>query len=300
MMKRFFRIFIVLFISYSAVGQGVNPFDIFRSDDSLSTQEIDIISVENNFETTKIEGENPFDVSHIPIRKNQYEEIEKLTFKTKKNKETIALSYLPLWLIALSLCILAYMIYLKKDHLMILLRSLINSNFMRLSTYEQNGGKTPVYLMGYGLFVINIVLFTHLMLVKLFDVTIDYQFGKLLLFAIFFYGGKHVVNKFFAEIFFLTKENKIFDFTLITIYNILSVFFVVLNILIVFGPNVWLKVLTSFGIFIYIMFLLSRYYTELRLGRFYVNNYFIHFFIYFCAFEFSPWVVVYKFVKDLF
>lgn len=300
-MKCNWFLFLIFLFPVVLQGQKENPFDVFRDQDTVFINTIpSSIPKEIITESTKIEGDNPFDISHIPIRKNQYQEIENLSFKKDVAKETIAISYGPLWIIALSLCLIAYMIYIKKDHFMILVRSLVNDNFLRLINYEQNSGRNQIYILGYCLFLLNIGLFIFLVTRALFDV--DLGFGAFILaFAlIIFYLGKHIVNAIFSRVFYVSKENEVYDFTIISIYNIISVFFVVLNILMVFGPNGWIKPLSATGVFIYITFLLLRYYKGLRIGRKFVSQNYFHFFLYFCAFEFSPWVITYTLVKDLF
>ena len=300
-MKFIWFLLFTLLIPFGLKGQKENPFDVVRDHDTVITNKSNaVISDTLINESTKIEGDNPFDISHIPIRKNQYQEIENLSFKKDKAKETIAISYGPLWIIAISLCLIAYMIYIKKDHFMILLRSLVNDNFLRLINYEQNGGKTLIYILGYCLFLLNIALFIFLVTKELFNVDQGISVFVLALVLIVFYPGKHIVNAIFSKLFYVVKENEIYDFTIISIYNIIAIFFVVINILMVFGPELWIKPLVAAGVLIYIVFLLLRYYKGLRIGRKFVSQYYFHFFLYFCAFEFSPWVITYTLVKDLF
>ncbi|NNE26492.1 MAG: DUF4271 domain-containing protein [Saprospiraceae bacterium] len=301
-MKHLLLIYIMICLGSSLHGQTSNPFDIYHKakpvQDSIQITEPTPVTVED---VIKIEGSNPFDISHIPIRKNQIQEIESLSFKKDdQNKETIEIGYWPLWILALSLILLAVLIYLKKDHFITLVRSAFNENYMRMTQYEQNAGLNAIYLLGYLIFILNVALFIYLILSRIFGYIFPYQFGYILLTLLVLYLGKHVVNFIFSKIFFTEKENEVYDFTIISFYNILAPFFVILNILVVFGISSWHKPLAVAGVFIYILLLIARYYKGLRIGRKYVNDYFFHFFIYFCAFEFSPWVIVYTYVKDLF
>ena len=282
----------------SSYGQVKNPFDILRSEgDTVVQKTVETpVALED---VVKIDTDNPFSVDHIPIRKNQYQQIENLTTTTRHAEENISLSYMPLWLIVLSMCILAYMLFVKKDHLTILIRSMFNDNFMRMTNYEENSGLSPAYMMGYLLFTLNFALFLYLIAVKHFGVEMPYMFPILLGICIAFFWGKHIVNTFLSWVFHMAKESKLYDFTIITFYNVAGLLFLVINILVVFGPDKWLKVLAIGGLIIFIIFLLSRYYKTLRIGQTQLNNNFFHFFLYFCTLEFSPWVIVYKVVKDL-
>ena len=277
--------------------QTKNPFSIVRTD-SVPTEVIE--ETPQVEESTKLEGENPFDVSHIPIRKNQYKEIERLAISNRGVEETISLSYLPLWMIILSMCLLVFILFSKRDHLATLIRSISNNNFMKMTNYGENGGRTIPYIVGYLIFLINIALFIYLYVTKQFDYNPDFFFAMVLLGTTVVFLGKHLVNLFFSWIFHMDKELRLYDFTIISFYNILGLFFLVLNILIVFGRNSWLKPLVVVGVLMFIIFLLSRYYKGLRIGQGQLNRHFIHFFLYFCAFEFSPWVIVYTVVKGFF
>ena len=281
----------------SVQAQVKNPFDIERSDTetevtpppAASDQPID----------TKLDDDNPFSVSHIPIRKNQYKEIEQLALPKGQVQENISLAYLPLWLIIVSMSILAYLLFMKRDHLAVLIKSIMNDNFMKLSNYETNGGKNVVYILGYVLFLINFALLLFLLCTKLFDYNIQYLYWGLLLLTLIFFWGKHLVSLVGSWILRLSKETSLYDFTLISIYNLVGVTLLVINILMVFGPQGWERGLGFAGVGIFIISLLSRYYKTLRIGQSQLNNHFFHFFLYFCAFEIAPWVIVFKVVKDL-
>ena len=284
----------------SGYGQTQNPFSIIKSTiDTLpkeSTTETNAIAP---IESTKLDGENPFSVSHIPIRKNQYKEIERLKISNTVVEENISLSYLPLWILISSLCLLAYLLFTKKDHLLVLIRSLSNENFMRMTNYEMDGGRSMPYIVGYLLFLLNVTLFIYLYITKQLGYSVDYLFWMLLGGTVLFFIGKHGVNAFSSWVFHLSKESKLYDFTIISIYNLLAILFLVLNIVMVFGRASWIKPIAVIGVLGFIIALLSRYYKGLRIGQSQLNSYFFHFFLYFCAFEFSPWVLVYTVVKDL-
>ena len=66
-----------------------------------------------------------------------------------------------------------------------------------------------------------------------------------------------------------------------------------------FGRPEWIKSLAIVGSFFFVIALLSRYYKGLRIGQNQLNGYFFHFFLYFCAFEFAPWILIYTAVRDL-
>ena len=280
-------------------GQVKNPFDIQRSE-QVETPAPAPIEATDPSEVTKLDGDNPFSVSHIPIRKNQYKEIERLALPREEVQNSISLSYLPLWIIVASMRLLAYLLFMKRDHLATLLKSISNDNFMKLSNYESNGGRNPVYLTGYLLFILNFALLIYLIGTKHFQLGTDGRYWMIAGGVAAFFMGKHVINLLMSWVFRFRKESRLYDFVIITLYNGLGIVMLVINILIVFGPDGWTQPLGLAGIILFITGLLSRYYKVIRIGQQHLNSHFYHFFLYFCAFEFAPWVIVYTVFRDHF
>jgi len=298
------RIILILNIcfcsSHTIFSQENNPFSIYHGEDTVAVTDIVPISPAIA-EDIKLQGDNPFSLSHIPIRKNQYEKIESLKAIQSDNvKETISISNLPLWVASFSLCLLAYMLYYKRSHVNVILRSLLNDNYMRMTSYDENSGRSVPYLIGYIIFIINVSLFIYMLLQNVFDVNSNYLLVKTLGVLSLFFIGKHLVGAFFAYIYNYNKESENYHFLIITMRNLLGIIFLVLNIIFVFGSHGWYKVIGMIGLIIFLIFLLSRYYKGIKIARTYINSHFFQFFIYFCAFELAPWVIVYKMVNDLF
>jgi len=297
MVFRYLYIFILLFVfNASSYSQDKNPFSIIRSAEDTIVEQEPIAPVVENI---KLEGENPFSVSHIPIRKNQYKEIERLAISNRSVEENISLGYLPIWVLIVSLCLLAFLLFTKSDHILILFRSMMNDNFMKMTNYEQDGGRSMPYLVGYIIFIINIALFIFLYITKVYEYNSRYFYFILLAACLAFFFGKQLVNVVISSIFEFSKESKLYDFTTITVYNLLGIFIIGFNVVLVFGRTSWVQAIATLMAFLFIISLLSRYYKGIRIGQSQLNSYFVHFFLYFCAFEFSPWVIVYTIVKDL-
>lgn len=294
-MNRLLAIILAVVMSLACSAQEGNPFDIQRTDtvpQVLEDTRVDSLPEEQ----TKLDDENPFSVSHIPIRKNQYEQIEQLTINKHRAEESISITHLPLWLIIFSLALLAFIIVKSKGHLYMLARTLFNDNLLRQKAFEEHGGLSLIYLSGYMLFLINISLFIYLIFNKTgTDEGMGY-FALLGLVSLFFVG-KHLVLYVFSNIYEFEKEAMVYSFTINTIYNFLSVLFVSLNVIMLFGPDSWTRIIGVIGIVLFIIFLLSRYYKGLLTARKFLSGYFFHFFLYFCAFEISPWIVLYSFSR---
>lgn len=290
-----FKVIWFLLLSCAVCAQSDNPFDVERKSDTVKVAPVEDIKTFE--ESTKIGGDNPFDISHIPIRKNQYKQIEGLNTAKSTEKENISITYLPFWILVCSLCLLAFVLYSRKNHVLSLLRSLSNDNFLKLQQYEQNGGRSSAFFVGYLLFIINFALFIYLLARQLFEFS-DWSYWLFFLIVVLFFIGKHIMLFIASWIFEFQKEASVYNFTIVTVRNILGIVFFSLNILLVFGPSIWTKGIAILGSFFFIIFLLSRYYKGLKHARKFVNNAFFHFFLYFCAFEFCPWVIVFKLMTE--
>jgi hypothetical protein len=303
-MKRSLWLIFLLYVSKTTCfSQDNNPFSVYHGKDTIAvatTSTTNSAEVADQADLNKLDGENPFTISHIPIRKNQYKKIESLrTSQQSSDKETISISYLPLWIAFLSLCLLAYMLFLKRNHINVLIRSALNDNFLRMTSYDEDFGKTWPYVLGYSLFIINISLFIFLLLQKVFSINQSNILLWVFLACVVFFVGKHLVGSFFAWIYGIEKEMQLYQFLINCFRNIMSLIFLGLNIILVFGSQNWSKAIGIVGIGVFLIFLLSRYYKGIKIARTYINSHFFQFFIYFCAFEFSPWIVTYKVVQDL-
>jgi hypothetical protein len=294
---------LILFSKIACLSQVANPFSVFHGSDTVTFKavpEVNAPVVTVSKDLNKLEVENPFTISHIPIRKNQYKKIESLkTTQKSSDKETISISYLPLWIMCLSLCLLAFMLFLKRNHINILLRSVMNDNFMRMTGYDENLGKSWPYVLGYGLFIINVALFIVLVLQRVFEINESYMLLWAIVLCTIFFLGKHLLAAFFSWVFDYKKESGYYQFMIISFRNIMSLIFLALNIVFVFGSANWSNALGLLGVGIFLIFLLSRYYKGIKIARSFINSHFFQFFIYFCAFELAPWVIIYKVVKDL-
>ena len=113
MIKRLIFFVMALTIVWNVSGQHSNPFDIERLQDTFSVQETDLV-VNEYEEDIKLEGENPFAISHIPIRKNQIQKVKRVSRDSDATRENISITYLPFWVIAGSLCLLAFILFQEK------------------------------------------------------------------------------------------------------------------------------------------------------------------------------------------
>ena len=295
-----YLLILVIYLNPTLSGQQGNPFDIARIDVEQPTKASTELDNTSKQELTKLDTDNPFEISHIPIRKNQFDEIKKLNSSDENKQENIELSYIPLWLIVLSMCLLAVIFIMRRDHLMYIFRSINNSNFMRSFGYTENYGLNKIYTLGYLIFLINCSLFIYLVVSGLYKLDRINVLAYIMGFSIIFFVGKHIFNSLLGWTFIKTKEAQLYNFCISTFNNLNGIIFLILNILIVFGNDTWLKPLALFGVAFFIIALLSRHYKGLLIIYKYFNSHFFHFFLYFCAFEISPWLIVYAYVKKLF
>ena len=157
-MKYAFLIFQCLLFTSSLSGQSI--FDVYR--DSSEIKELERFPVqEKELDGISTEEEtNPFEVSHIPIRKNQ--EINSVSRRdtgafeiSKEDASTIS----PLLIIFASALILGLILFYYRGIIADIIQSLMNMNYMQ-TFLAKSVGQHLFHLIGlYVIFIINAGLF---------------------------------------------------------------------------------------------------------------------------------------------
>lgn len=308
-------ILLSLFMIWSLVLQSQNPFDIKgrgqKTLESTKIEQLDSIKQEISFlestrpiladpviEEIEIEGENPFEVSHIPLRKSEFRK-KKVDEKTKKEERSgFVKRNIPLFFIILSLFILALVIGFRDNVISKSLRAVYNPNFQKLIRNEAKAGFNRSYMLLYALFFINIAIsFNHLFKTGLSDIK-----GFFLVFAaiLIVYMVRHTSLWLLAQV-FKSVGSQALNYSFSTqIGNIvLALVLLPLNIIMIYGfPNTIGVFLTIFLILVICAYLLRLAKGILDTAPLMVSNK-IHFFLYLCACEIGPFLILAKVLRGL-
>ena len=302
---KFNLLIVVVILILSGQISGQNPFEVKQrlttQDTTLSSLTADSI-VENanqsaNFLEEKFEelrSKNPFEVSHIPLRKKgpSIGQIP-LDIKPKINSNFI------FWLMLFSWVLLAVVLGNKRDILPKLTRSLFNENVLKLTKRQEGEGLNLHYVLMYIVFFINASVFIYLIGKQYFERPSVATWFFILLSVAAVYIIRHIVMRFIGWLFPLEKESALYSFTIMIINLLLGLFLIPINLLMAFGPDNFFKPTFIVGLIIIGILLLIRYLRGLFISANYVASNIFLFFVYLCTLEIAPLLIGYRLITNL-
>ncbi len=245
-------------------------------------------------------GENPFNVSHVPIRKNSFTKTKKINkVVVEQEKKDFFKRNLPLLFLFISLLILALVITSGRKTISNIIRSVYNENYLKQIKMQSDDGRTFTYVILYILFIINISLFFYLYLSDKISITSGKLYLTVMAVILTIYNVRHGVLFLLGTIFKgIKKETSEYSFT-VQIYNIVfGLILVPFNFILAFGPEklkhpLFLIVLSL----LVLMFIIRSIRGVLLSSRHLLNNQF-HFFLYLCICEIGPLVIFMKYMSQ--
>ncbi|MEE9437939.1 MAG: DUF4271 domain-containing protein [Saprospiraceae bacterium] len=265
-------------------------------------EESDIIpivgEVDSDEETNSFS--NPFDVSHIPIRRSKLKE-EGNALKSTKNIETEVTSSntFIFWLLLFSSLLLSIVINTQKKAIQKIVKSITNENRLKLNFREDKKGLNGHYLFMYAVFFINASIFTYLAIGHFYNLTGWLVFKYCAMCVVFIYLAKHIMIWILNITFPFQKEISLYGFT-IESYNIfLGIILIPINLIVAFSHyNIATSVL-FLGIGIIGVLLILRSIRSLLLASVHIQNSLFHFLLYLCAFEILPMLLFFKVIGKM-
>ena len=124
-----------------------------------------------------------------------------------------------------------------------------------------------------------------------------YLFSKILIMAALYFGIRYVLGYFLAYIFELEEGQNYFTFLKISNLSLISVLVFPLLILANYSAGVFHKFLITFGLIASVAIALFRYFILIKNEKLSFNNIF-YLFLYLCALELAPFIVIYKLFVD--
>ena len=296
------KIFLVGLILFTAVLPGkvqneATPFDLIpripQSDSPDST--ITITTSSNPFDMIEILPSNRPVMPTTGFTVDQGKKPLTAREKTSRYQRFLFVTILTMMVI-LTLVVTIFRIFISK-----IWKAFLNDNLLSQLLREQSTGITLAYLILYFMFFINAGIFLFLV-TKHFDFNIAESNIGTLLFCILaiagFYSLKHLMLQVVGYVFPVDREVARYNFTVV-VFNIIMAFFLVPMILFTAyaPPN-----LTTFIIYTTLgLFLTSLLFRGLR-GLFIANRFFawhkFHFFLYLCAVEIAPLLVIFKLIEQ--
>lgn len=154
----------------------------------------------------------------------------------------------------------------------------------------------PSFLLNL-LFLFTAGLYTVL-LCRYYGVLTNLEFWQLWVYAVGFltaiYLGKFMVLKSIGWILRMNRASDIYIFVVFLVNKMAGIFLIPVLFLMAFPPENWKSVVVVISIFGFAALLLYRFFVSYRLVRSEIKLNLFHFFIYLCAFEIAPLLLIYK------
>jgi len=293
----------------------INIFDVERSDDNRATPIKPIIrdtldeeesepipsvgEEDDEFSETQL-NQNPFDVSHIPIRKSKLKkEADAFKTQTKKlNIESGGSNAFLFFLNLLSAFLLAIVINTQRGALKKITNAITNENVLKLLHREEKKGITGYHLLLYISYFINAAIFIYLILYNFFEVHGWKYYQWIFLGILAIYLVRHIFLTFIGRIFPIKKGSQLFGFTIQTFNIFLGIILIPFNLIIAFGPVKTAVPLIYLGLIIIGILALLRTFRGFLIASSYIQSNLFHFLLYLCTFEILPILLLIKVIGN--
>ena len=249
---------------------------------------------------------NPFDIlrgtkvstDSATLAANQQPENSLSTAPSLLNKQTYSKNFL-FWIFLLTLILMAFVVSNARSAVQNAYQALLSDNALRQIHRDQVGWGNFGQLALYGLFWLNMGIFSFLMYYRYVGQSPFGQFATFLLCV----GGvslafliKHAILFIIASVFPIAKEIKLYNYIIITGGIFLSLVLLPLNIFIAYSPDS-LKEIFIYGAFgIIALVYLVRSLRSLSVASPFLMTDQFHFLLYLCAVEIAPLMILVKFI----
>jgi hypothetical protein len=305
-------IFSIIFSYEGLISQETNPFDIksrliekqVQKEKPLrDTAKIKVVKSEDTIFTNTV---NPFDIDRDKIDSLG----ENIPVKSRSIKTNISIDYLKkvfsgnssgflVWIVLLILVLTAIVVSMNRDSVLKIVRSAWFNNMMNLLYRNFNNKDMLLYGILYLNFIFNLSLLIYLLLESRFELNGFILYLCILLFVIIIYLVKHFSLMLFNHVFFSLKDVRFYNFS-VMVFNVnLGLALILVNLFAAFSPDIIGSVFLKIGLFLLVTFYIFR----IIRGFLSTYNYFVvsifHFFMYLCAFEILPLLLLLKIVFNM-
>ncbi len=294
---KYFFITLVLLGSNTLLAQnGSNPFELKHRLDTEAVMETEAAAVDNRI----IKTDNPFDIVEQPIQQSvttttptpPVEESSNRLPKAETSKN---------YLIAVFFVVLAFftaVISIARKKLEQSYRAFLNDNFLRQLHRVNQGSFSLSYFLLYLSFFLNAGIFIYLA-ANYFGANLPQSIGWVFLICLgvtLAFLIKHLLLLFTQSVFPISKEIKLYSFSIMVFSIILGIVLLPVNILVAFAPAGLAKIGIWGGLGAIIATYLFRSLRGISIASKYMMLHSFHFLLYLCAVEILPVVVLLKFI----
>ncbi|MFK8005708.1 MAG: DUF4271 domain-containing protein [Saprospiraceae bacterium] len=291
----------LLFWSSQLIGQGgTNPFELqHRADKKTQTVAPNGDIIEESIEVEAV-SQNPFNVIRTPVKtkppiispskKTNPKEKSNITEATDDKNFRFSLTLAMLISLALSLSV--YRAQITKAY-----HAFTNENVMRMLHREKGTVAYIPYYILYVIFLFNLGIYIYLLL-RYYNFTPEISNMSLLMLTTGIASGlvflKHLVINIIGWVFPIQKETSIYSMTMTVFGTVLSIILFVANVIIAYAPPEIIPIVIYLSFIIIGIVYFFRSIRGLSIASKFLNRNKFHFFIYLCAVEIAPVLILWK------
>ena len=288
---------LVLFGSHILLAQNSNnPFELKHRQENQTTADEESVAVEPSI----IQSENPFDIAKQAIQKSTT--ASPIITSETDNKgivstEEASENYL-FWTFFIVLAFFTAVVSVARKRLELSYRAFLNDNFLRQLHRVNQGSFSLSYFLLYLSFFLNAGIFIYLA-ANYYGANLPRNLAWIFLIclgvgATFLF--KHTLLYFIQSVFPISKEIKLYSFSIMVFSIILGIVLLPINILAAFASEGFLKIAIWGGLGAILAFYIFRSLRGLSIGSKHLMLHSFHFLLYLCAVEILPVVVLLKFI----
>ncbi len=295
-------LFVLLFSNSDALAQNTNPFEIKSrigkvNKSAVEKNVFDIKEPVDTIEQIHDMGSvnNPFELNKTAKANKKLSSSSRIRDKKQFNKSFEGSSDFLLWIFLFVLIFLALLMSVNRGLIQKIVKVIwyYNHTNSLLRNFAQRD--FLFYFFLFAIFVVNLSLFLYLLIMSTHDISGLNFFIRIFGLVAIIYILKHISIILFNWIFPSLKALIIYNFTILLFNISLGIFLLPVNLIAAYSVLAISSIFLIFGIVLIVI----MYFLRLFRGFLVTYNYFsisiFHFFIYLCAFEILPLLILYKF-----
>ena len=296
----------VFIFSHSMAQNEANPFEQLHRIDAVQVEGVSIDSTQSTT-TIATESDNPFDIKRSATTIQQLEKHEANTVTVEPSptpkKKLVAQglkapSFL-FWVFSLTMLLLTILVTLYKSLIVKIYKGFLNDNFLKLIQRDQGGTIILAYFLLILLFFISLgtLFYLYLQHFGLVEPVLSKLLYCILGVALVFVVKLSILS-IAGFVFPVYKEIRQYTFTIIVFSIILGLLLLPFNILIAYAPTDMATYLIYLAFLAIILVYLFRTLRGVLIASKYISLHKFHFFMYLCAVEIAPLLVLFKSVSS--
>jgi hypothetical protein len=273
-----------------------NPFEVpsrIQSSTSIASSQdsLGISQDSSTMDSLKMSG-NPFEVNHVPLRKNNQNSLGTNTIQQISKVKPVVSSQFVFWIMIFSWLFLAVVISTKTNLLSYLVRSVFNNNMMKFTKRDETNNNQFLLVLLYIVFLINFSVFLYLVQKK-YTSQDGIKIWVLCFLAIsLIYLIRHVSMWLLGNVFPVEKESSLYNYIILVFNIIFGISIIPVNLILKYGPTNLTQPMIYLGLALFLLYFIVRNLRGLSISIFLMGQGIVSFFIYLCVFEVAPILLI--------